>query len=80
MPVVCWLHCIKVEFCQNTILPDTQEHAEAAVKKVAVSYSDVRPPVTDIRDAIRKKSFFPAPSDDFIAGNAEGEFIYRTGS
>ena len=39
---------------------------------VKVTYKDVKPALTDTRQAIKEGSFFPKQADDVIVGDAEG--------
>ena len=41
-----------------------------------VTYSNVKPPILTIKDAIKKKSFFPKPAKDLIVGDAESKASY----
>ncbi|XP_064601061.1 xanthine dehydrogenase-like [Liolophura sinensis] len=55
-------------FCSNQVLyagqpvglivAESQQIADAAAKMVKVYYTDIQPPLVDIREAIRQKSFF----------------------
>ncbi|KAG1683136.1 Xanthine dehydrogenase [Nymphon striatum] len=57
------------------ILADTEYIAEKAAKLVKVKYSDIKEPILDIRQAIKKKSFWKLPSDSpVVAGNVEDGF------
>lgn len=40
------------------VYTETQQIADAAAKVVKVYYTDIQPPLVDIREAIRQKSFF----------------------
>ena len=50
---------------------DTQTNADLAAKKVKVTYKDIKPPITDLRQAVEKKSFFPQANLDKTFGNPE---------
>lgn len=47
-----------------------QEIADVAAKLVDVEYTDIRPPVLSIEDAISANSFYDVRGADWQAGNA----------
>ena len=55
---------------------DTEGIANTAAGAVKITYSDVKPPILTIQDAIQKKSFFPQPTKDLLVGDAESKFYY----
>ena len=57
-------------------LIDSADHASSACYAVNVTYTNQQPPILTIQDAIDKKSFFPKPADDIVAGDAEGIVLY----
>ncbi|KAG1648953.1 Xanthine dehydrogenase [Nymphon striatum] len=63
------------------VLAETEYIAEKAVKLVKVTYSDIKTPIIDIKDAIDKKSFVKLPlNPPIIAGNVEGKGEIGTGA
>jgi xanthine dehydrogenase/oxidase len=54
------------------VVAETFQEALAAVKKVKVTYKEIKPPILTISDAIKNNSYFPdPPNSDFVYGNAE---------
>ncbi|KAH3886873.1 hypothetical protein DPMN_010886 [Dreissena polymorpha] len=51
---------------------DNEETAYSAARAVTASYSDVRPPVLTIEEAIKQGMVFPKQADDIVMGDAEG--------
>ncbi|XP_061183006.1 uncharacterized protein LOC133191267 [Saccostrea echinata] len=54
------------------IVAETPEIAKMAARKVKVTYSDVKPPILTIEDAIEKNSIFPDEAEKIIVGDADG--------
>ena len=54
------------------LFADTQDNANSAASAVKVTYSEQKPPILTIKDAIAQKSFFPTPCEDLKQGDAEG--------
>ncbi|XP_066268462.1 uncharacterized protein [Branchiostoma lanceolatum] len=54
------------------VVADTQSHADAMAKAVKVTYTDLKPPILTIQDAIAAQSFFPSNDQEVIKGDAEG--------
>ena len=55
------------------VCAESQRTADLAAHKVQITYTNEQTPITDMRDAIQKGSFFPKPTDDTVVGNAEGQ-------
>lgn len=55
--------------------PDNEETAYSAARAVTASYSDVKPPVLNIDDAIKQGMVFPKQADDIVVGDAEGSLV-----
>ena len=66
-----------IHFSHSILTPENESIAEKAVGAVKVSYSDVKPPILTVKDAIDKKSFFPKPAEDLIVGDAESKSVPR---
>ncbi|KAL2612676.1 hypothetical protein R1flu_024368 [Riccia fluitans] len=56
------------------IVATSKEIADAAAKLVDITYTDQKPPVLTIEDAIAANSFFDERGVDFTAGSAEDSF------
>ena len=54
---------------------ETEGIANTAAGAVKITYSDVKPPILSLQDAIRKKSFFPKPAKDVVVGDAESKYV-----
>ena len=54
---------------------DSAHHASSACYAVKVTYTNKQPPILTIQDAIDKKSFFPKPANDIVAGDADGTIL-----
>ncbi|XP_052261039.1 uncharacterized protein LOC127865162 isoform X4 [Dreissena polymorpha] len=54
------------------VIADNEETAYSAARAVTASYSDVRPPVLTIEEAIKQGMVFPKQADDIVMGDAEG--------
>ena len=64
---------VLIRYVFVTFCTESNGIAIGAAKKVKIIYSDVKPPILTVEDAIAQKSFFPKPCDDWIVGNAEGQ-------
>ncbi|XP_078599022.1 uncharacterized protein LOC144874584 isoform X2 [Branchiostoma floridae x Branchiostoma japonicum] len=53
------------------VIADTQVHADAMAKAVQVTYTDMKPPILTIQDAIATKSFHPNVKE-VVKGNPKG--------
>ncbi|XP_048248147.1 indole-3-acetaldehyde oxidase-like [Haliotis rufescens] len=53
------------------ILAESQTAADEAAKKVAITYSDTRPPILTLDEAIEKESFFANPMAEHRLGDPE---------
>ena len=42
---------------------------------VAVTYTDVQKPLTDLKEAIQQRSFFPHPPDPIVVGSPDREWL-----
>ena len=51
---------------------EDMDTAYTAAKAVKVTYTDVKPPVLTIKEAVQAKMIFPPQADDFIVGDADG--------
>ncbi|ELT96233.1 hypothetical protein CAPTEDRAFT_161264 [Capitella teleta] len=70
--------------CLGLILADSQVTADLAAQRVKVTYTNEETPITDIKEAINLKSFFPKPSEDVLKGQiscrAQSHFHMETQS
>ncbi|CAH1231902.1 XDH [Branchiostoma lanceolatum] len=53
------------------VIADTQAHADAMAKAVQVAYTDIKPPILSIQDAIAAESFHPNVSE-MVKGDPKG--------
>ena len=54
------------------VVAQTYQEAAAAARAVKITYKEIKPPILNVFDAIKAKSFFDQPTKDFIYGDAEG--------
>ncbi|KAK3581541.1 hypothetical protein CHS0354_031882 [Potamilus streckersoni] len=53
------------------VIAENQVTADFAASLVKVTYSDIKPPILTIQDAVKEGSLFPKQADEIIVGNAE---------
>jgi xanthine dehydrogenase molybdopterin-binding subunit B len=53
------------------VVAETFQQAQLAAKAVKITYKEIKQPILNVFDAIKAKSFFDKPTDDFVYGNAE---------
>ncbi|CAH1253092.1 XDH [Branchiostoma lanceolatum] len=53
------------------VIADTQAHADVIAKAVLVTYTDIKPPILSIHDAIAAESFHPNVTE-LVKGDAKG--------
>ena len=58
----------------KTTFLETYSIALGAVYAVKVTYSNIQPPLLDLNEAIKAKSFFPKPCEDLVVGKPDGEW------
>ncbi|XP_053383995.1 uncharacterized protein LOC123535767 isoform X2 [Mercenaria mercenaria] len=54
------------------VVADNEDTAFTAAKAVKVTYTDVKPPVLTIEEAVKAKMIFPDVAKDIVVGDAEG--------
>ncbi|KAL4224843.1 hypothetical protein ACF0H5_015539 [Mactra antiquata] len=53
------------------VVADNEETAYSAARSINITYTDIKPPVLTIQEAIEKQMIFPNVAEDIIVGNAE---------
>ena len=54
---------------------ETQALADEAAEKVIISYSDCKPPIITVKDAIIASSFFPGKDENLLVGDPDGKVL-----
>ena len=56
-------------------MTDSYGTALGGAGAVKVTYMDVKPPLLDLNEAIKQKSFFPKTVDDKVVGNPDRKLV-----